>query len=156
LLLLTLSKGDITASELGEVMRSLGLNPSEAELRDMVDEVDVDQSGAIDFHGDWDHEWTDRENATKHEPEFLTMMSQKVEPSDVEKELRQAFNVFDRDNSGTISAAELRNVLSSLGENLTDEQIDEMIRSADKDGNGSIDCKFTVAPLPCGRAELCN
>ncbi|ETS83025.1 Calmodulin [Pestalotiopsis fici W106-1] len=113
--------GDITAAELGEVMRELGLSPSDAELKDMVDEVDVDQNGSIDFN------------------EFLTMMSHKVEPSDAEKELREAFKVFDRDNSGTISAAELRNVLTSLGENLTDEQIDEMIQSADKDGNGAID-----------------
>ncbi|KAI4602872.1 hypothetical protein LQW54_001836 [Pestalotiopsis sp. IQ-011] len=113
--------GDITAAELGEVMRELGLSPSDAELKDMVDEVDVDQNGSIDFN------------------EFLTMMSHKVEPSDAEKELREAFKVFDRDNSGTISAAELRNVLSSLGEDLTDEQIDEMIQSADKDGNGAID-----------------
>lgn len=76
------------------------------------------------------------------------MMSHKVEPSDAEKELREAFKVFDRDNSGTISAAELRNVLSSLGEDLTDEQIDEMIQSADKDGNGAIDCEFGLAKSP--------
>lgn len=69
------------------------------------------------------------------------MMSHKVEPGDAEKELREAFRVFDRDNSGTISAAELRRMLTSLGENLTDEQVDEMIKLADRDGNGTIDCK---------------
>lgn len=69
------------------------------------------------------------------------MMSMKVEPGDVEKELREAFKVFDRDNSGTITAAELRRVLSSLGENLTDAEIDEMIQSADKNGDGTIDCE---------------
>lgn len=71
-------------------------------------------------------------------------MSQKVEPSDAEKELREAFKVFDRDNSGTISSEELRRVLSSLGEDLTDEQIDEMIKSADRDGNGTIECKYLL------------
>lgn len=56
-----------------------------------------------------------------------------------------AFRVFDKDGSGTISAAELKAVMKSLGENLTDAEIDEMIREADKDNNGTIDCKS--APL---------
>lgn len=43
--------GDITAQELGEVMKSLGLEPSETELKDMVNEVDADNNGTIDFNG---------------------------------------------------------------------------------------------------------
>nr|XP_010939940.1 calmodulin isoform X1 [Elaeis guineensis] len=42
--------GLITAKELDTVMRSLGQNPTEAELVDMINEVDADQNGAIDFH----------------------------------------------------------------------------------------------------------
>ena len=41
--------GTITTKELGTVMRSLGQSPTEAELQDMIDEVDEDGSGAIDF-----------------------------------------------------------------------------------------------------------
>ena len=43
--------GDITIKELGEVMSSLGLNPTESELKDMVNEADTDNNGCIDFHG---------------------------------------------------------------------------------------------------------
>ena len=53
-----------------------------------------------------------------------------------------AFKVFDKDGSGTISAAELKAVMKSLGENLTDAEIDEMVREADKDNSGTIDCKY--------------
>lgn len=70
------------------------------------------------------------------------MMSQTVKATDFAHETRAAFNVFDKDGSGTISADELRQVMKSLGENLTDEEIDEMIREADKDRNGTIDCEF--------------
>jgi Ca2+-binding EF-hand superfamily protein len=43
--------GEITAKELGEIMRSLGQDPSDSELKDMVNEVDTDKSGTIDFQG---------------------------------------------------------------------------------------------------------
>jgi len=113
--------GEITSEELGEMMRSLGLEPSETELQDIINEVDLDSTGSIDFD------------------EFVTMMAKRVPKVDAETELRQAFKVFDRDGSGTIDTEELRHVMKSLGENLTDEQIDEMIREADKDGDGTVD-----------------
>ena len=112
--------GSITTKELGTVMRSLGQNPTEAELQDMINEVDQDGSGTIDF------------------PEFLTLMARKMQDSDSEEEIKEAFRVFDKDGNGFISAAELRHVMTNLGEKLTDEEVDEMIREADVDGDGQI------------------
>lgn len=132
--------GTITTVELGTVMRSLGQNPTEAELQDMINEVDADGNGTIDF------------------PEFLTMMARKMRDTDSEEEIKEAFKVFDKDGNGFISAAELRHVMTSLGrlifdvcvvffidgyflrigEKLTDREVDEMIREADVDGDGQI------------------
>lgn len=67
--------GTITTKELGTVMRSLGQNPTEAELQDMINEVDADGNGTIDF------------------PEFLTMMARKMKDTDSEEEIREAFRV---------------------------------------------------------------
>ena len=89
--------GTITTHELGTVMRSLGQNPTEAELQDMINEVDADGNGTIDF------------------PEFLTMMARKMRDTDSEEEIREAFKVFDKDGNGFISAAELRHVMTNLG-----------------------------------------
>ncbi len=97
--------GTITTKELGTVMRSLGQNPTEAELQDMINEVDADGNGTIDF------------------PEFLSLMARKMKETDTEEELMEAFKVFDRDGNGLISAAELRHVMTNLGEKLTDEDI---------------------------------
>ena len=72
------------------------------------------------------------------------MMARKMKDTDSEEEIREAFKVFDRDNNGFISAAELRHVMTSIGEKLTDDEVDEMIREADQDGDGRIDCKSAV------------
>merc|ERR1719162_2045345 len=112
--------GTITTKELGIVMRSLGQNPTEVELQDMINEVDADGSGTIDF------------------PEFLNLMARKMKDTDSEEEIKEAFKVFDKDGNGFISAAELRHVMTNLGEKLTDEEVDEMIREADVDGDGQI------------------
>ncbi|KAJ7267398.1 calmodulin [Mycena rebaudengoi] len=112
--------GTITTLELGTVMRSLGQNPTEAELQDMINEVDVDGNGTIDFD------------------EFLAMMAKKFQDTDSEEEIRQAFTVFDKDGNGTISVQELQQVMRSLGEKLTDREVEEMIREADTDGDGEI------------------
>lgn len=47
------SLGDITAEELGEVMKGLGLNPSDSELHDLIAEADVNKDGSIDFNGSY-------------------------------------------------------------------------------------------------------
>ncbi|XP_052766262.1 calmodulin-like [Mya arenaria] len=101
-------------------MRSLGQNPTEAELQDMINEADG--NGTIDF------------------PEFLTMMARKMKDTDSEEEIKEAFRVFDKDGNGFIRwvAAELRHVMTNLGEKLTDEEVDEMIREADIDGDGQV------------------
>ena len=53
-------------------------------------------------------------------------------------EIREAFKVFDKDGNGYISASELRHVMTNLGEKLTDEEVDEMIKEADVDGDGKV------------------
>ncbi len=66
------------------------------------------------------------------------MMKNKMQDNESEDEIKEAFRVFDRDNNGFISASELRHVMTNLGEKLTDEEVDEMVREADIDGDGQI------------------
>ena len=113
--------GTITTKELGTVMRSMGQMPTEKELLDMINEVDSDGNGFIDFQ------------------EFLTLVARKMSAeTESEEEMMHAFKVFNRDGDGFISAPELRLVMVNLGEKLTDEELDEMIREADVDGDGQI------------------
>lgn len=72
-------------------------------------------------------------------------MARTSKASDSEEEMREAFKIFDQDNSGFISAAKLRSVMMLLDQTLTDEQIDDMMKEADVDGNGTIDCVLSCA-----------
>ena len=113
--------GSITTKELGDVMRALGANPTNTELQEMISEVDKDNSGKIEFN------------------EFLDLFARKMKDPDTEEDLIEAFKIFDKDGSGNISASELRHVMTTLGEKLTEEEADEMIREADTNGDGYID-----------------
>ncbi|PAN21804.1 hypothetical protein PAHAL_3G489700 [Panicum hallii] len=122
--------GCITVEELATVMGSLqGQRPGAEELREMIRDADADGDGAIDF------------------AEFLGLMARKAAAggagagdaaADPDEELREAFKVFDKDQNGYISAAELRHVMINLGEKLTDEEVEQMIREADLDGDGQV------------------
>jgi len=105
---------------LGVIMKSLGKNPTQEELAVMISEVDADGSGEIEF------------------PEFLQLMAKKLQTADSIDEMREAFLVFDRDKSGSVTASELKHVMSNLGEQVSDEEVEEMIREADADGDGEL------------------
>jgi len=128
--------GTITTKELSTVMRSLGQNPTDAEVQDMINEVDVDGSGSVEF------------------PEFCVMMVKKMQESDTENEVREAYRVFDKERSGHISAQEFRMVFRALPERLTEQEIDEMLRAADEDGNGEFEYEEFRMMLGANRGPL--
>ena len=107
----------ICATLVVQVMRSLGQNPTEAELKDMIREHDTTSSGTLDFH------------------EFRTMMKKK---NITEREIREAFRAYDKDGNGLISPAELKQTMTEMGGECTVEQVDEIIKEADTDGDGQV------------------
>lgn len=55
-----------------------------------------------------------------------------------DEEILEAFRAFDLDKNNFIGAAEIRHILINIGEQVTDEEVDEMIRMVDKDGDGQV------------------
>ena len=112
--------GNIDQKELKVAMRALGFEPKREEIKKLISEVDKDGTGVIDF------------------PEFLDMMTAKMVERDPREEMLKAFRLFDDDESGKISFKNLKRVAKELGENMTDDEILEMIEEADRDGDGEI------------------
>ncbi|UYV74298.1 hypothetical protein LAZ67_11002912 [Cordylochernes scorpioides] len=103
----------------------------------------LQESGYLGSFLDYGTNWTPC-NGTIEFNEFLHMMSKKTKESDSEAELKEAFRVFDKNGDGFISAPELRHVMTNLGEKLTDEEVEDMIREADLDGDGLVNYDGTV------------
>lgn len=107
-------------------MRALGFEPKKEEIKKMISDIDKDGSGTIDFN------------------EFLELMTAKMvfknisfylcpqSERDSREEILKAFRLFDDDETGKISFKNLKRVAKELGENLTDEEIQEMIDEADR------------------------
>lgn len=126
-------EGTISAKEMAKVKRALGLHSSrfytEAELQDLINDFDVDGDGQIGFE------------------EFLIMMEQKMKEKNSEEDIRDTFQVFDKDGNGLISAPELWQVMTILGKNFTNKEIDEMILEVDIDGDGQVNYEEFVAMM---------
>ena len=111
--------GYIATKKLGLVIRNLGFNPTEDEIDDIVNQWDADHSGAISFI------------------DFIQIINEIW--NGIDGIIREAFQIFDSDGSGAIDIAEFRKMMTTYGEeDITDNEVAEMIDRLDKDGDGQI------------------
>ena len=109
------AKGYVEAKDLGTMLRLLEFNPTERELRDMIDKLEEDPlnpKGMITRDA------------------FLVCVAKKSRDPDTIDELIQSFKLFDRDGSGYIEEKDLRFILCKMGDGLTDEEIDNFMKEA--------------------------
>merc|ERR1712137_1456720 len=116
----TWGSGTIETQELKIAMRALGFEPKQEQIDKMVRDVDDDGSGSVDY------------------PKFLEMMAHKILNRDPAEEIDKAFKLFDDYQTGRVSFKNLKRVAKELGERLTDEELQEMIDEADRDGDGKV------------------
>ena len=115
--------GFITTDELGLTLRSLGFHVEEKHLKDLIEEFDQNKDGKLDFN------------------EFYNIITTRMKNPLTEDELKEAFHIFDKDNNGKITVSELKIALTSFGEKLTDQEVEEFIEDIDTNGDGELDIK---------------
>jgi Ca2+-binding EF-hand superfamily protein len=111
--------GVIEAKELKVALRALGFEPQKDEIKKLISLVggssEKDASGTIDFK------------------EFLEIMTYKMSEKDNPEEIEKAFKLFDIDNKGFITYENLRQIANELKENISEDELREMIFEACKD-----------------------
>lgn len=112
--------GNMDVKELKVAMRALGYEPRREEIKKMVLDIDKEGTGKISFSG------------------FMRVITQKMVEKDSKEEILKVFKLFDDDETGKISFKNLKRVARELGENLTDEELQEMIDEADRDRDGQV------------------
>ena len=118
--------GSLTREELTSAMRSLGLNPTDEEVKAIIVKTDADMSGTIEL------------------PEFTEWVAKKVNLTS-QDDLRKIFSLIDLDGNGFISADEFRQLLDSLKIDLGEDKLMALMKNADTDNNGMIDYEEFVA-----------
>lgn len=113
--------GKISVKEINNAFKLCGTTLKGDWLDRYSDEIDQDGTGYITSE------------------EFIMLYTEKLRQEADERDLREAFRVLDKKNQGVIPVADLRWILRSLGDDLTDEDIEDMINDTDTDGSGTVD-----------------
>ena len=109
----------ISTTMLGPALRALKLNPLEREI--------------IDFNSDFE-----RDTGVLKKSDFIKIYQRKKKDSDTLDELLAAFRLLDREGNGMIPMPEFRYYLCKMGEMMPEEDVDEVIKQADNEGNGKV------------------
>ncbi|XP_075686948.1 calcium-binding protein 5 isoform X3 [Rhinoderma darwinii] len=118
--------GFITCKDLGNLMRIMGYMPTEMELIELSQQINMNLGGRVDFQ------------------DFVDLMTPKLLEETAGmigvKELRDAFKEFDANGDGEITLDELQQAMQRLlGEKLTHSEISDVVREADLNGDGTVD-----------------
>jgi calmodulin len=115
----------LSADDLDDILRAMGFRPSKEELKEILEEIDEDGSGEIEF-GEF----------TQLCAKFLV---EEPDEETMKAELKEAFRVYDKEGEGFITTGTLREIIGELDPRLTTDDLDGIIEEIDEDGSGTMD-----------------
>ena len=112
--------GSIKVEDLLNAMKTLGFDTKNPAIYRMIADFDENGNGAIEFE------------------EFLDMMTARISDRNTKEDLKRVFNLFDDSRSGEIKVEDLRRVARELGEEISEEELKEIVQRADLDGDSKL------------------
>lgn len=115
--------GVIKDEELTKMMQLMGHNPTRGDIMDILEEIDTDKSGTVDF-SEFAQAW---------------WITEKIHMQrDMDEELRLAFAIFKKDDEDNLHIEELREILTKVGDPLSDQEVKDLFEEADTNKDGQI------------------
>ena len=114
------NSGVIKTKDLTEAMVSLGHDVKNHMIYQMISSLEMEGKTKMEFG------------------EFLDLMTSKFGEKDNKDDIKKIFRLFEEENTGYISIANLKRVSKEIGENMDDTELVEMIERADSDGDGRV------------------
>ncbi|KAK8599782.1 hypothetical protein V6N13_060398 [Hibiscus sabdariffa] len=121
------SDGKIAPTELGMLMRSLGGNPTQAQLKDIVSQENL--TSPFDFK------------------RFSELMEKHLKTEPFDQQLRDAFKVLDKEGTGFVLVSDLKHILTSVGEKLEPAEFDDWIKGMDVGADGKFKYEDFIAKM---------
>ena len=115
------NSGTITVKELEILMKELKMNPTQNEIAEMIQEEDSNVDGMLNFE------------------EFQRIIFRMIGDKESEEGVLDAFKIFDKDRSGKLEYKELKSILMNTGDNLSEEDVENLLDSVKFDENNQID-----------------
>jgi len=113
-------RGCLDAREFRSATRALGFELKKEQIVKMMDDIGKDRTETLNFE------------------EFVAVMSQRMQSKGSREDIMRIFTLFDDENQGQISFRNLKRVAMEIGENVSDDDLRDMIAEADRDGDGAL------------------
>ncbi|KAG6460112.1 troponin C isoform X2 [Manduca sexta] len=116
-------QGKIEKDKIRTILNTMVHNYDDLELDRMLDSEDADGSGKLNFDS------------------YVRVALHFLDEDDeaLQKELKEAFRLYDKEGNGYIPTSSLREILAALDDQLTPDQLNEMIAEIDTDASGTVD-----------------
>ena len=121
--------GSVNTSELANIFKSINIDASDEEIKEIIGKLDLENKTEINYE------------------EFLSIINQKDKDVDEEEEVLKAFKVFDKDGNGLININELKDIMLNIGNNWSEDELNEMLGEADIDMDGYINYEEFVRTM---------
>ena len=122
-------EGNVNKQELANIFKAINIDASDEEIKEIIKKMDLEGKKQINYE------------------EFLTIINQREKDVDEEEEVLKAFKVFDKEGNGLININELKDIMLSMGNNWSENEINEMFAEADIDMDGYLNYEDFVRTM---------
>ena len=121
--------GNVTLDELANILKAINISSSDEEIKEIIMELELEGNDEINFEN------------------FVSIVNRRDKDVDNEEEVIKAFKFFDKEGNGLININELKNIMLSVGKNISEEELNDILKEADIDMDGYINYEEFIRSL---------